>query len=219
VTVLVHANSLEVTGRLGSLALIDDTPDVLSGSKFKEIMSIEGDNFADFEYKTFDPATMKRNNGVSSSFVLNAASIRMNFVEHALRSLYIFLIKLATLKGLYDAATSAAVQRASEIQRMVFHVSIKSPIVVFPTNDLHSSSNLEIQLGEFFAKNSYDGNRNHMSATLHGLQLASALEEQGRMKMVDNINIDANITSTADIDRSKESERPDTQVRNTGGGD
>jgi vacuolar protein sorting-associated protein 13A/C len=212
VTVLVHTSSLEVTGRLGSLSLVDDASMDAPVSQFKEVLSIEGDNFADFQYKTFDPATVKGKSDVNSEFILNAASIRINFVEEALRSLYIFLIKLATLKSLYDAATQAAVQRASEIQRMRFQISVKSPIVVFPTDDLHSTGNLAMRLGEFSAKNAYDGDENTMSATLHGLQLASTLEDQLSMKMVDNIDIDADIIATSNINRESDTERPDTQV-------
>jgi vacuolar protein sorting-associated protein 13A/C len=213
VTVLVHASSLEVKGRLGSLSLVDDAAMISSESQFREVLSIEGDNFADFEYKTFDPATVKGKSDVNSSFVLNAASIRLNFVEHALRSIYVFMIKLATLKSLYDAATQAAVQRASEIQRMHFQISIKSPIVVFPTNDLHSGGHLTMRLGEFSAKNAYDGDENRMNASLHGLHLVSAFEKQSSMKMIDNIDIDAEVVSTANVDRQRDTERPDTQVR------
>jgi vacuolar protein sorting-associated protein 13A/C len=46
---------LRVAGRLGSLALSNDSHAEVALPEFKQIMSIEGNNFADFEYQTFDP--------------------------------------------------------------------------------------------------------------------------------------------------------------------
>jgi vacuolar protein sorting-associated protein 13A/C len=198
------------------MSLRDDSSATAVSSDFKDILSIEGENFADFKYETFDAAEMDSKTGVNSEVALRAASVRIHFVEKALRSLYVFVIKLATLKSLYDAAAQAAVQSASEIQRMRFDISVKSPIIVFPTDAAKSTDCLTMRLGELSAKNAYDGDESRMAASLHGLQLASSLAAQSTLKMIDEINIDSNIIVTSSIDRSVERARPDTQVRTLG---
>lgn len=204
---------MRITGRLGSLALHDDSQSHAALAEFKEIMSIEGDNFAEFTYKTFEGEEKDANGGISSQFSLVAASVKLHFIEHALRSLYVFLVKLANLKGLYDAATQAAVQRASEIQRMQFEILVKSPIVVFPTDSASSTNAFTMRLGEISAKNKYEGLVNKTTASLHGIRLASTLNTQTPLKIIDDIDIDTELVQTGGIDRAHDQALPDTQVR------
>jgi vacuolar protein sorting-associated protein 13A/C len=211
VSILLRNSGMRITGRLGSLSLLDNSLSKAARPEFKEIMSIEGENFADFTYQTFE-GEEKEAAGFSSQFTLLAASVKLHFVEDALQSIYAFLIKLANLKGLYDAATQAAVQRASEIQRLQFDISVKSPIIVFPTNPASSPDAFTMRLGEIHAKNLYNGPTNKTTASLHGIRLASCLHNQETLKIVDDIDIDADILQTVDIDRSKDLDRPDTQV-------
>jgi len=62
---------------------------------------------------------------------LRPGSIKIRFAERPLHDLHPFMIKFARLKCLCDCATHAAAQRASEIQKMKFDISIQSSIVVF----------------------------------------------------------------------------------------
>lgn len=204
-----------ISGRLGSLALSNDSSDKVALPDFKQIMSIEGNNFAEFRYQTFDPDE-EGYNGIKSSVYLNAASVKLHFLEQPLHDIYLFLIKLAKLKGLYDAATTVAVQKASEIEKMQFHVSVKSPIVVFPSNERESKDVLVMRLGEISARNSYDDVVNKIVASLRGIQLVSKIynnDEPSTLKIIDDIDITSDILQTAGIDRSKDSDYPDSQVR------
>ncbi|KAJ7293574.1 vacuolar protein sorting-associated protein 13 [Mycena rebaudengoi] len=214
VAVLVLPKTLQVTGRLGSLALSNDSSAHTVQKEFNQILSIEGQNFADFRYQTYDPNDDSYT-GIKSSVYLNAASVKFQFLEEPLHEIFLFLLKLAKLKGLYDTATQVAVQRASEIERMQFDISVKSPIVVFPSDPTRSRDVLVLRLGEITAKNSYEAVVNTISASLTGIQLVSHLHvdnELSVLKIVDDINIDADIVQTSGIDRNKDSDYPDTQV-------
>jgi vacuolar protein sorting-associated protein 13A/C len=214
VTVLLSSNTLRVTGRLGSLALSNDSRAEVALSQFKQIMSIEGDNFAEFRYQTFDPQD-DHYAGIKSSVYLNAASVKLHFLEQPLHDIYLFLIKLAKLKGLYDAATTVAVQRASEIEKMQFEVSIKSPIVVFPSNPAQSKDVLVMRLGEIGARNSYDDVVNKIVASLRGIQLVSTIHYDDKpsiLSIIDDIDITSDILQTSGIDRLTDTDYPDSQV-------
>ena len=172
VSVLLRPRAMRVACRLGSLSLIDDSALQTALPEFKQILSIEGDNFADFQYITYDPEE-DAYKGIKSSVYLATGSLRLHYLENPLHQLYVFLIKLARLKGLYDAATEVAVQSVSDIERMQFSISIKSPIVIFPSDSEHSPDVLTLRLGEFGAKNAYQGAVNKITASLSGISLSS----------------------------------------------
>lgn len=176
-------------------------------------MSIEGQNFADFRYQTFDPAD-DTYTGFKSSVHLNAASVKFHFLEQPLHDIYLFVMKLAKLKGLYDAATQVAVQRASEIERMQFEISVKSPIVVFPSNPSQSRDVLVMRLGEISGRNSSEAMVNKVVASLTGIQLVSHLYHDGlsTLKIIDDIDIIADVVQTSGVDRTRDIDYPDTQV-------
>lgn len=104
-TVLLFSNTMNIHARLGSLSLSDDSDEKTIVPEFKQIMSIEGDNLAEFRYETFDPNDKENYKGIKSSVYLAAASVKLHYLEQPLHDIYLFLTKLAKLKGLYDAAT------------------------------------------------------------------------------------------------------------------
>lgn len=214
VAVLVRPKTLRVTGRLGSLALSNDSQTHAVLPEFDQIMSIEGKNFAEFRYQTFDPEE-DNYSGIKSSVYLNAASVKFHFLEEPLHDVYLFLVKLAKLKGLYDAATQVAVQRASEIERMQFDISVKSPIIVFPSNPVQSRDVLVMRLGVISARNTSEAVVNKMAASLRGIQFISTLYHDGtpsQLKIIDDIDITADMVQNSGIDRSQDNDFPDTQV-------
>lgn len=203
-----------LSGRLGSLAISDDSSTRTALPDFKQIMSIEGSNFADFRYETFDPSHDDYD-GVKSSISLKVGSLKLQFLEKPLHEVYCFVLRLAKLKGLYDAATQAAVQSASEIERMQFEVSVMSPVIVFPSNAYESTDVLVLRLGEMNARNSYEGDSNKTTASLTGIQLASSFkygQNEAQLKIVDDIGITADVIQTTGINRDSDTEYPDTQV-------
>ena len=215
VAILLRANTMRINGRLGSLALNDDSATQTASPDFKRILSIEGDNFADFTYQTYDPTDHETYIGVKSSVSLQTGSLKVHYNEHSLHDAYFFMMKLAKLKGLYDAATAAAVQSASEIERMKFDVSISTPIIVFPSDAQHSLDVLTLRLGSLKAHNSYENDDSRTIAGLHGIQLTSRLYYDGEpaeLKLVDDIDIDAEVTQKGNIDHTKNPSFPATQV-------
>lgn len=217
VSVLLGKNTMLVTGRLGSLNLIDDSEMYIIHPQFKQILSIEGNSFAEFSYQTFDPTDHETYTGIKSKVHLAAGSIKINFLQEPLHDIYLFLTKLARLKGVYDAATQAAVQRAQEIERMQFDVSVKTPIIIFPSDSRNSSDRLTMRLGELTANNSFDGPSSTITAGLTGIQLASdfkAADGPSTLKIIDDIDIFTDIKQTTGIDRSADFNRPDSQVCN-----
>ncbi|TEB35046.1 hypothetical protein FA13DRAFT_1915662 [Coprinellus micaceus] len=214
VFILTRATSLRVSGRLGSLALVNDNKSYGIRPDFNQLLSIEGENFADFIYQTFDPND-ESYAGVKSSICFNAASLKFNYLEEPLRDMYAFLTKLARLKYLYDAARTVAVQTASEMDRMQFAVSISSPILVFPSDPTSLSDVVIMRLGHIDAKNSFDSAVTKTSASLHGIKLVSSLQTRNgssQLKIIDDINVDAEVTQTTGIDRNVDLAHPDMQV-------
>lgn len=214
VQLLLRANTMGITGRLGSLALSDDRSKELARPEFKQILSIEGKNFAEFRYQTLDTAETSTL-GFNSTFSLNVGSLKVHFLEQPLHDIYLFVTKLAKLKVLYDAARDAAVQRASEIERMQFDVSVKTPIIVFPSDPSRLQDVLVMQLGEISARNSHEASASKITASLCGIKLVSEIFYDGALsalKMVDDIDIIADVIQTSGIDRSQESKLPDSQI-------
>lgn len=183
--------------------------------EYKSILSIDGDNFADFQYQTFDPNDKETYKGIKSSIHLATGSLRVHYLEEPLHQIYLFLLQLAKLKVLYDAATVAAVQSVSEMDRMQFEFSIKAPVIVFPTDVERSSDILTLRLGEFNARNAYEGLANKTTASLRGIRLSSSIvynDSVSTLKMIDDIDATANVIQMGGIDRTKDFERPDTEV-------
>jgi vacuolar protein sorting-associated protein 13A/C len=214
VALLIRGEALRVAGRLGSLTFADNSNAQFKHPALKEILSIEGSNFADFSYETFDPAE-ETFPGVNSKVVLHAGSVKLNFLEQPLHDLFEFLLKLAKLKGLYDAAAEVAVQSASGIQRMQFDISVKTPIVVFPREPSTTEDALVLKLGEIIAKNQYQGDECKTQASLRGIRLTSHTYPDGqlnRLKIIDDVEITANVIQTSNIDHVARPTFPETQV-------
>ncbi|KAG9314367.1 hypothetical protein JVU11DRAFT_5161 [Chiua virens] len=214
VLMVLRANTMHISGRLGNLGLNDDRSVDVCRKEFKQILSIEGSNFAEFRYQTYDSED-ENYNGIKSAIYLTAGSLKIHFLEQPFHDMYLFVTKLAKLKILYDAARDAAVQKASEIERMQFEISVKTPIIVFPSHPETLLDVVTMRLGEVFAKNSFDGETSRILASLTGLQLVSDLYYDGKpstLKIVDDINITGDVHQRANIDRFREHETPDTQV-------
>lgn len=217
VMVLLVSGTINVGVRLGSLALSNDSSVHQVLPEFNQIMSIEGDNFAEFRYQTFDTKAADYN-GINSSVYLRAASVKLHFLESPLHDIYLFLMQLATLKGLYDAAAQAAVQSASEIElvRMQYEISVKSPIVILPSDPAQSKDHLVMRLGEISAKNQPDLTVNHILASLNGIQLKSKLfldSGPSELKIIDDIDVKADVKQLSGVDRSTTTEDfPETQI-------
>ncbi len=176
-------------------------------------MFIEGEHLAELKYLTFDPQDPETEKGTNSSVSLTAASVTFHYLEQPLHDIYVLFMKLAKLKGLYDTATEAAVQRASEIERMAFSVSVETPIVIFPSNPSSSCDSLIMRLGGITASNAYRDGIPRTEASLRGMQLVSTIFYEGRpstLKMIDDIAI---VTEIVQSGGPSSTPRPDTEVK------
>ncbi|KAG9019286.1 hypothetical protein FRB90_004293 [Tulasnella sp. 427] len=213
VGIFLRGNTMRIGGHLGNLSIVDESPLTVENGDFKKIVSIEGDQLADFTYETFDPSEKETFPGVNSLVHLRFASLKVTFIEGPVRDIYQWLIKFARMKALYDAATQAAVQRASEITRMKFDIVVKSPILVIPRDASNSSDVLVMKLGEIFANNSYTGPVATTSAGLRGIRLTSHFhygDDVANLRMIDDVEVSTKIVQTENIDRSQNLQEPDT---------
>lgn len=211
----IYRNTLKVDGVLGSLSLFDDSDSETHSNDFKRILSIEGDNLANFGYQTFDPEDKTTFKGVNSLVTLKSGALRLTFLEGPYHDLYRFLIKFAKLKGLYDAAAAAAAERAAEIQRMQFDIFIRSPILIYPQDPTGSDNTLVMKLGEISARNFYKETTVRTEASLQGIQLTSEIFHEGRvsrMNIIDRVQVNTTLLQKLDIDRIRDSNYPDSQV-------
>jgi vacuolar protein sorting-associated protein 13A/C len=212
VAIFLRPTTVRIAGRLGNLALVNGLAIYNLREEFNQMLSIEGKNFAEFAYQT---ETLPSTGFSSSSFTLNAASLKFFFLEQPLHNIYAYLNKLAKLKGIYDAATQVAAQSAPDIGHLRFEITIKSPIIVIPSDPSQSGDVLVMRLGEIDARNKSDMKTNTVSASLRGIQLVSSFshdEEVDVLKMIDDIDIKADAVQTIGLDRSNNVNVPDTQV-------
>ncbi|EJD47755.1 vacuolar protein sorting-associated protein vps13 [Auricularia subglabra TFB-10046 SS5] len=216
VTVLINGPTMRVAARLENISLTDDSQ-IDRDPVNAQLLSIEGKEVAHVIYETFDVSKQPANNSINSSITFHAGALKFRFVEKPLHDIYAFLIKLARLKGLYDAATQAAVQRASEleVQRMKFDVHVQSPIVIFPWNVRAPRDVLTVKLGEISASNHFEMTENRFKATLRGIQMTSTLyynDQPSTLKVVDDVEIVADIIQPQAINRAVDMELPDTRI-------
>ncbi|XP_006454344.1 hypothetical protein AGABI2DRAFT_114096 [Agaricus bisporus var. bisporus H97] len=212
VAIFLRPATMRIAGRLGNLALVNGPATSNLREEFNQMLSIEGKNFAEFAYQT---ETLSSAGFASSSFTLNAASLKFFFLEQPLHNIYVYLNKLAKLKGIYDAATQVAAQSAPDIGHLRFEITIKSPIIVIPSNPSLSGDVLVMRLGEIDARNKPDLKTNTVSASLRGIQLVSSFSYDGSvddLKMIDDIDIKADAVQTFGLDRSNDMSFPDIQA-------
>lgn len=226
VAVLLRGNTLRVAARLGSLLLVDNSQRETADPEFKKLLSIQGDELADFTYETFDASDKQTYPGYDSSIWLRSGSLRFTFLEEPIRDLLQFFSKFARMKALYDAATSAASAQASQLQEQVnkmhYDVVVKTPIVVLP-RDAHSPDVITANLGEIYAHNTFPPQDDKhvvtkIEAGLRHIRLASRMRygsQDYHVQMIDDVNISVDMTHADHVAHSSRSEAPDTQVGDT----
>jgi len=215
VSLMLENSAMRVGVQLGNLSLTDDSSQPTRFDAYKELVTIEGSNLLDLTYETFNAHTRSAAGGVDSAATLRSGSIKIHFAERPLHDLYSFMIKFARLKSLYDSATQAAVQRASEIQKMKFDISIQSPIIVFPDQSLQSDQRLIMRLGEVYARNNYLDMAAETIASLRGISLTSEFPVDGELvvlSIVDAVDINTNIMQCFEGHGSETNPAPENEV-------
>ncbi|KAJ9479242.1 Vacuolar protein sorting-associated protein 13 [Pseudozyma hubeiensis] len=225
VAVMLRGNTIRVAARLGSLLLYDNAKRSVADPHFKKLLSIQGDELADFTYETFDEADAASYPGYDSAIWLRSGSLKFTFVEEPIRDLLQFFSKFAQMKAVYDAATLAASNQASQLQervdKMHYDVIIKTPIVVLPRS-ADSPDVMTANLGEIYAKNTFAVRDNKEAITkieagLRHIRLASRMRygtQEYHVQMIDDVNISLDMIQSdrASASTGSASDSPETQM-------
>ncbi|KAI9741223.1 MAG: hypothetical protein M1834_002939 [Cirrosporium novae-zelandiae] len=228
VKLLVAGKTMDIESRLGSLSLIDDINTGASQySSLRQLITIQGDNFADFRYRTFD-SQAKDYPGYDSEVFLRSGSVKVNFLEEPFRKIIEFAVKFGRMQAIFNAARQAAANQASQMQetasKMHFDIVVKTPIVVFPRivsvdkpRDLVTAN-----LGEIYANNSFKvlevGQRsaaaNRISAGIRNIRLTTEFHYENlgseELEMLNKVDLDFKVTY---VEHQPNLDRPDVVVK------
>lgn len=219
IAILLRQNSMRVATRLGSLSLKDEQERVRASPEFANLLSIEGEELADFALETFDENDPKYP-GYDTSLWLRCGAVKVVFVSEAVRDLLSFFSRFAQMKAVYDAASSAASAQASQLQasqsKVKYDMLVKSPIVLLPM-DVGKLDMLTAHLGELYVHNAFSkvDRRLQMSleAGLREIRLDSRIVTEGKsndLRMLDDVHIDVNVTQSDPLPAGKSEEKADT---------
>lgn len=225
VSIFLSGGTIRVAARLGSLSLLDDINQGASAeSPLRQLITIQGDELADFKYQTFD-AKDGSYPGYDTKIFLRSGSIKVNFSEEPFRKIIQFLVKFGKMQAIFNAARQAAANQASQMQesesKMHFDIIIKTPIIVFPRVMVEDKPRdlLTAYLGEIYATNRFATLKetnvrvNKISAGIRNIRLTSDFHyEKSRheeLEMIDKVDLDFKVTYA---DHQDEVPRPDLQV-------
>lgn len=229
VGIFLMGKTMRVGARLGNFSLFDDINEGAGeASPLRQLVSIQGEDLADFRYETFDPEAKGSYPGYNSSIYLRSGSIKVNFVEEPFRKIIQFAVKFGRMQALFNAAREVAVNQASTLQENAdnihFDIIVRTPIVVFPrvvTKDDVQRDVLTAYLGELYAQNKFvplgdTGDSvivNKISAGIRKTRLTSEFHfEDGQkeeLELLDKLDITFAVTY---LEHVKNSQRPDLVV-------
>jgi vacuolar protein sorting-associated protein 13A/C len=227
VGIFLVGRSMLIQSRIGSLTLIDDVNTGASEhSDLRRLLTIEGDNFADFKYQTFDPESTDYP-GYDSEVFLRSGSIKINFLEEPYRKIINFLVKFGKMQAIFNAARQAAANQANQLQenasRMRFDVVVMTPILVFPgiVKEDRPRDTVTAHLGEIYAKNEFvsleDDKEspavNLISTGIRNIRLTSKFHFEGdavdEHEMIQKVNLEFSICY---LEHQPGNPRPDMEI-------
>ncbi len=230
VGVFLEGGIMQVKARLGSLSLVDDiNQGAPESSSLRRLITIEGDDFADFKYQTYDSKS-KGYPGYDSGVYLRSGSIKVNFLEEPFRKIMEFGVKFGKMQAIFNAARQAAANQASQLQenasKMHFDIVVKTPILVFPRVMVEDRPRdlLTAYLGEIYASNKFvtlqnkkDGPHvNKLSAGIRHIRLTSDFHfEDGQseeLEMIEQVDLGFKIRH---MEHQPGLDRPDTEIEGT----
>ncbi|GAA94842.1 hypothetical protein E5Q_01496 [Mixia osmundae IAM 14324] len=221
VMVLLRGATIRVAARLGSLDFVDDLEHagVPLNSPARKMLTIDGEELADLQYETLDPADDER--PYDTLIRLKTGSLRFTFLEVPVHRVLRFLTKFARMKSLYDRATQAAAQQAAtELEsRLHYDISIASPIIVFPRSS-HSKDRIIAQLGTIEATNEFSTSTDgklitKIRAALKSVALTSEIQHDGQLNtlpILEKLDLSVSIQQASGIDHTQQTIEPDTRI-------
>jgi vacuolar protein sorting-associated protein 13A/C len=227
VNVFLRGQAMRVSARLGALDLVDDiNQGVSEDSNLRQLVSIQGDDLADFRYETFEKDADSYP-GYDNEVFLRSGSIKINFVTEPFRKIAEFGVKFGKMQAIFNAARLAAANQATKVQetagKMHFDILIKTPIVAFPRMVITDSPERDLvtaYLGEIYANNKFvpvEGSEseksNQLSAGIHNIRLTSTFHypdnQSEELEMIDQVNIDFRINQ---VEHKAGRPRPDSEI-------
>ncbi|KAI1120705.1 hypothetical protein F5Y10DRAFT_272813 [Nemania abortiva] len=229
VGVFISGRTMRVAARLGDLTLVDDiNAGAAENSSFRQLVTIQGHELADFRYETFDASNKKAYPGYDSSIFLRAGSIKVNFLEEPFRKIIEFLVKFGKMQAIYNAARQAAANQAQQLQQITskikFDIIINTPIIVFPrplSPDRPKRDLITAYLGEIYAQNKFaplDDSENaeiamKLSAGIRNIRLTSLFhysdDQAEELEMIDHVDLGFHVTYAEHKEGWK---RPDMEI-------
>ncbi|KAG0213348.1 hypothetical protein BGX28_004686 [Mortierella sp. GBA30] len=168
VSVLMKPPTMRVNVKLGNFTLTDD----INPGK-QQILAIQGEEFADFAYETYDVQAASYP-GYDASVFLRAGSLQLTFLEEPIKQLLDFAAKFARMHVLYDSARNAAVNQAQALQtttsKFHFDVQVSTPIVILP-KDAKSRNTIVANLGQISIRNEFANDAEIQDGTLDKIKL------------------------------------------------
>jgi vacuolar protein sorting-associated protein 13A/C len=229
VGIFVMGKTLRIAAKLGDLSLLDDINQGAStDSSLRKLITIQGDDLADFRYETFDVENSASYPGYDSSIYLRAGSIKLNFLEEPFRKIIDFLVKFGKMQAIFNAARLAAANQASQLQqstsRIKFDINIKTPIVVFPRVTVVGRPKRDLltaYLGEIYMENKFvplDDSKDaiiamKLSAGIRNVRLTSDFhfpdDKTEELELIDKVDLAFQMTYAEHISGIK---RPDMEM-------
>jgi len=229
--ILLFNEKLQVKAKFGNFVLTNDMHNNLPyhlRKTSKTLLSMEGDELADFRFETFSPNDTNYP-GYDQLLFFRMGSARMNFLEEPVQQVLHFLSTFAEMKSVYDRARQAAIESAQQLQQAVtklhFDFLIKSPVIEFPGATSKSASSIIVaRLGEISATNSFkddhstQGYLNMIKAQITSISLSSKPASQlvdlddtpkNQLSIINDIDLTFDIEFS---DGSLAAERPDIKV-------
>ena len=216
-----------IKSRIGSLTVVDDVNQgAAPNSDLRRLLTIEGENFADFRYETFD-AESADYPGYDSEVFLRSGSIKVNFLEEPYRKIYNFLVKFGKMRAIFNAARQAAANQANQLQenasRMRFDIVVRTPILVFPgaMRSDRPRDTITAHLGEIYANNTFfalDDDKqspavNVITTGIRNIRLTSKFNFEGgiseELEMIQKVNLDSTICY---LEHQPDNPRPDLEI-------
>lgn len=229
VGVFLLGKTMRIGARLGDLSLVDDVNAGASEeSSLRQLVTIQGDDLADFRYETFDAGNKEVYPGYDSSIYLRAGSIKVNFLEEPFRKIIDFLVKFGKMQAIFNAARQAAANQAQQLQqsssRIKFDVVVMTPIVVFPRLVVPGRPKRDLvtaYLGEIYAQNKFaplDDSEDaeiamKLSAGIRNIRMTSLFhypeDKSEELEMIDHVDLGFNITYA---EHKQGAKRPELEI-------
>lgn len=228
VAIFLRGKSMRLGAHLGNFTLVDDINEgAAPDSPLRQLVSIHGDELADFRYETFDPEAHTSYPGYNSSIYLRSGSVKVNFVEEPFRKIIDFAVKFGQMQALFNAARQAAMNQASQIQnpdKIHFDIMVRTPIIVFPrASEAGETARdlLTVYLGEIYAENKFvplDDSKdpyivNRISTGVRKTRLTSEFHyESGEMEeleLLDELDLGFSMSY---MEHQEDIKRPDLEV-------